>query len=130
MPSEPAAPALLLLLTLLVGADRARGDQTYYIQNMSGVDDMARCLDGTPYIFYVAPGQGADAANVMIWLEGGGWCYSLTDCQVRSRGCSPGGACGSSAGRGPETGAPMGGILSSNSTVNPAFAAWTKVYAP
>ena len=94
--------------------------------NMSGVDDMARCLDGSPYIFYVAPGD----ENVMIWLEGGGWCYSLTDCLVRSRGCSPGGACGSSAGRGPTSGTPMGGILSWNATVNPGYASWTKVYAP
>jgi len=60
----------------------------------------------------------------------GGWCYSLTDCQVRSRGCSPGGACGSSWGRGSTTGSPMGGILSSNETVNPFFQSWTKIYAP
>jgi hypothetical protein len=64
-----AAPALLLQLLLLAAPARAQADgpQTYFLQNMSGVDDMARCLDGSPYIFYVAPGD----SNVMIWLEGG-----------------------------------------------------------
>ena len=51
-----------------LAAKGGRADQTYNIVNMSGVDDMARCLDGSPYIFYVAPGD----ENVMIWLEGGG----------------------------------------------------------
>ena len=70
-----AAPAflrqqqLLLLLLLLAAPARAQADgpQTYFLQNMSSVDDMARCLDGSPYVFYVAPGD----SNVMIWLEGG-----------------------------------------------------------
>jgi len=52
----------------LLAPTSVRADQTYNIVNMSGVDDMARCLDGSPYIFYVAPGD----ENVMIWLEGGG----------------------------------------------------------
>ena len=128
VPLRPLAP--LALLALLSGA--AAQDQTYYLVNTSALPyaPMARCLDGSPYIFYVAPGVGDDAKNVMIWLEGGGWCYSLTDCLVRSRGCSPGGACGSSNGRGPTSGAPMGGILSANATLNPTFAGYTKVYAP
>jgi hypothetical protein len=55
-----ALPALLAALAFL---PLAHADQVYNIVNMSGVDDMARCLDGSPYIFYVAPGD----ENVMLW---------------------------------------------------------------
>ena len=73
MAARARSPPSSLLSALGVAAAAAllaptSADQTYNIVNMSGVDDMARCLDGSPYIFYVAPGD----ENVMIWLEGGG----------------------------------------------------------
>ena len=59
------ALAAALAPAAAAAASAADGPQTYYVQNMSGVDDMARCLDGSPYIFYVAPGD----ENVMIWVS-------------------------------------------------------------
>jgi len=62
---------LFLLLCSILFDPSIAWDQTYYLVNVSGADDKARCLDGSPYIFYVAPGRGVDASKVMIWLEGG-----------------------------------------------------------
>jgi hypothetical protein len=62
---------LLLLCSSILFDSSIAWDQTYYLVNVSGIDTLARCLDGSPYIFYVAPGRGVDASKVMIWLEGG-----------------------------------------------------------
>ena len=62
---------LLLLCSSILFDSSIAWDQTYYLVNVSGIDTMARCLDGSPYIFYVAPGRGVNASKVMIWLEGG-----------------------------------------------------------
>ena len=37
----------------------------------------AACLDGSPPGFYWEEGTGADAANFIVFLNGGGWCYTL-----------------------------------------------------
>ena len=34
---------------------------------------LARCLDGTPAGYYISPGTGDDAANILWHTQGGGW---------------------------------------------------------
>lgn len=47
-----------------------------------GLATGARCLDGSPYAFYIIPG---DTAAFTIGLHGGGWCYDEPSCVNRSR---------------------------------------------
>ncbi|GJP32148.1 hypothetical protein CLOM_g16725 [Closterium sp. NIES-68] len=44
----------------------------------------ARCLDGSPPGFYHRQGNGAGANKWLIYLQGGGWCYSATGCAYRA----------------------------------------------
>ena len=38
------------------------------------------CATGTPYVFHVKPGEGADAAKLMIYFSGGGACWTGKQC--------------------------------------------------
>ena len=91
----------------------------------------ARCLDGSPYKYYVRDGASPD---FLLFFEGGGWCYdphcpgptasgTVADCADRARG-----DLGSSAGwaRTRE----YGGMLSASAAANPVFHNWTVVYLP
>ena len=46
------------------------------------IDDDARCLDGSPYAFYVRPG---DPTKWQIAIHGGGWCFNEVDCALRAK---------------------------------------------
>lgn len=79
-------------------------------------------LDGSPVPLYVRRGSGANASNVILFFEGGGWCESDEDCGVRSQT-----ALGSSlfnistyASR---------DLLQSDCSVNPYFCEWSVAYA-
>lgn len=78
----------------------------------------AKCLDGTPPGLYILP---QDPLKFVIFVEGGGWCTSELDCAARARG---GG--GSSKGMNPTMN--VGGLLSSDSAINPRFFNWTLVF--
>ena len=80
----------------------------------------AACLDGTRPAFYLWP--GAEPTKFVLFLEGGGWCFTEKDCLKRSKG-----GLGSSAGYHP-TMADAGGIMSANATQNPHFSNWTKAF--
>ena len=43
---------------------------------------LAVCLDGSPGVFYTS--VRGKATQWLIFLEGGGWCYSLADCIART----------------------------------------------
>lgn len=45
---------------------------------------LARCLDGSAPMYYVAP--GAERAKFILFHEGGGFCGSMEDCQQRALG--------------------------------------------
>ena len=81
----------------------------------------AACLDGTWPAFYLWP--GAEPTKFVIFLEGGGWCFSEEECLQRSKG-----GLGSSAKYG-ATMADAGGIMSASAAQNPHFFNWTKVFA-
>jgi len=45
----------------------------------------ARCLDGTPAIFWHHPAASANSTSWLVHLMGGGWCYDARDCSARAR---------------------------------------------
>jgi len=47
---------------------------------------MARCLDGSEYVYYVRPGHGTGKSKWLIFLDGGDVCVSLDDCMEHARG--------------------------------------------
>lgn len=55
----------------------------------------AKCLDGTPPVFLWRQGVGIDASKFIVFLEGGGWCFSPDDCAGRavSTRCYPPALC-------------------------------------
>ena len=86
----------------------------------------ARCLDGSPAAFYTRPGRGADAANWIVFFEGGGWCESALNCLERSRT-----VLGSSSTYPPTTSSwDSRDLLKPDCDVNPAFCTHSMVYAP
>ncbi len=45
----------------------------------------ARCLDGSPYAFYLRPSSSSSSASKWVFhMEGGGWCDSTASCLARS----------------------------------------------
>jgi hypothetical protein len=83
----------------------------------------ARCLDGSVAGYYFAPGTGSGASSFAIFLEGGGACYTPTDCGARAKT-----ALGSSL-YWSSTYTDTNNVLSSDPAVNP-FATFAKVYVP
>lgn len=57
---------LLLVCVALAGAQGA------FYKKVVVDDKDARCLDGTPGVYYIS--QGKNATKFMIFFEGGGWC--------------------------------------------------------
>ena len=78
----------------------------------------AKCLDGTPPAMYVLKG---DAKRWMVFIEGGGWCFTPDSCAGRAAG---GG--GSSKNNAPTM--DVGGLLSPDPVVNPRFYNWSMVF--
>lgn len=79
----------------------------------------AKCLDGSSPGFYML---AQDPKRWILFIEGGGWCFSISSCADRATG---GG--GSSAGLAGAT-MDVGGLLSPNATINPDFYNATMVF--
>ncbi|CAI5480423.1 unnamed protein product [Closterium sp. Yama58-4] len=87
----------------------------------------ARCLDGSPPGYYFRVGTGAGKNMWHIYLPGGAWCGSAAECVARSKT-----RLGSSTFYPDDPNSkvirpPFMGILSSNSSTNPAFYNWNLV---
>ena len=82
----------------------------------------AKCLDGTPAVYYVA--ANASSPSWVVWLEGGGICLNLADCAQRAKG-----RLGSSAAYPDSIAAPKG-MLSSDAAANPDLHTWNRVFVP
>lgn len=81
----------------------------------------ARCLDGSPAGYYIE--RGGDEAGVVIFLQGGGACYTPADCAARART-----ALGSSTFWSRDY-TDSENVLSADPAVNP-FANFTRVFVP
>jgi hypothetical protein len=84
----------------------------------------ARCIDGSTPAYYIRKGRDEGANKWVLHFEGGGWCYDLQACYLRSKT-----GLGSSKGyqdtmRNSEL--PL--YLSDYSTVNPLMHNWNAVY--
>jgi hypothetical protein len=84
----------------------------------------AKCLDGTVPAFYIwdSPDSRTTPEKFVLFMEGGGWCFSESDCLGRSKS-----GLGSSKGYKP-TKRDLGGIMSMLPEQNPGFSGWTKVF--
>jgi hypothetical protein len=45
----------------------------------------AVCLDGTPAGYYFRPSSSAESTKWMLYMEGGGWCWTPETCFLRSQ---------------------------------------------
>lgn len=48
-------------------------------------DSQARCIDGSTPAYYYRKGAGDGVDKWLVYFEGGGWCYDLEQCHMRSR---------------------------------------------
>jgi len=74
-------PVLVPALLVAVGAEL----QAHFIGPDTGYP-LARCLDGTPALYYLNPGYDSGKDKYMIFHQGGGYCGSDADCLDRSTG--------------------------------------------
>lgn len=45
----------------------------------------AKCLDGSQPAYYLHRGSGSGKHKWLVFFEGGGWCYDLQQCYLRSK---------------------------------------------
>jgi hypothetical protein len=88
------------------------------------------CLDGSPAGYYIQKGNGTGSQGWMLHLQGGGWCVNMDDCVARSKMFL-----GSSNSFADDMDSTLSswdggthGLFSSNSTTNPRFYNYNKVY--
>ncbi|XP_031106566.1 pectin acetylesterase 8-like [Ipomoea triloba] len=84
-------------------------------------DKGAVCLDGSPPSYYHGKGEGLGINNWVIYLQGGGWCTTVKECQGRSTS-----HLGSSENLAKSV--HLGNILRQSSDTNPDFCDWNRVY--
>ena len=68
---------LICALVSLVINVAAEGMQMITVE-----DKRARCLDGSPYVFYIYPGNTSEWS---IGIRGGGWCLTEESCKIRTQ---------------------------------------------
>eukprot|EP01062_Namystynia_karyoxenos_P028361 TRINITY_DN2149_c0_g2_i1.p1 TRINITY_DN2149_c0_g2~~TRINITY_DN2149_c0_g2_i1.p1 ORF type:complete len:458 (+),score=155.72 TRINITY_DN2149_c0_g2_i1:90-1376(+) len=97
--------------------------------NASAADTMtmyklpnAKCIDGSPAVYYIA--RNPKSTKYVVWLEGGGACFTLEDCKLRAKS-----VLGSSKMYMPFTQAARG-MLKGNAEENPDFADWNRIFVP
>ena len=109
----------LLLHTAAVAAFRgAKGAKEFAKVELPN----AKCLDGSPAVYYIAANSSSPAW--VVWLEGGGICFNLSDCAQRAKG-----RLGSSSSYNASIDAPKG-MLSSDPAANPDLYTWNRVFVP
>ena len=45
----------------------------------------AKCIDGSPPAYYIRKGYGDGFEKWIVFFEGGGWCYDMEQCYLRSK---------------------------------------------
>merc|ERR1711884_711299 len=51
--------------------------QGYFLEEAAKGSDNAKCLDGTPALYYHRKGTGSGSNKWFLHQQGGGWCYDL-----------------------------------------------------
>lgn len=44
--------------------------------------EQALCLDGSRFMYFIRPG---DPQKWLVFFQGGGWCWNVTDCAARAK---------------------------------------------
>merc|ERR1712166_85405 len=76
--AKPQMKSRLVCFATLLAVTHAA---TWEKVSLAGTDTNALCLDGSPGMFYLS--KGSSNANWLLVFEGGGWCYSASDCYLR-----------------------------------------------
>ncbi|KAL1551313.1 [Wnt protein] O-palmitoleoyl-L-serine hydrolase [Salvia divinorum] len=119
---EKAIIVVGLLSTLICSTAQVHGDTLVPLTLLkSAISKGAVCLDGSAPAYSYVEGSGNGSSSWMVYLEGGAWCYTLSDCQARS--ITP---FGSSKFMKPYTN--FSDIMDLNCTSYPDFCTWHKVY--
>lgn len=81
--SFTVACQLVALLTVSFAVAVAEGstDNRVLLWLNDTADETAGCLDGSPYAFYVWPGNSSEWS---VFINGGGWCMTEEECAVRA----------------------------------------------
>jgi hypothetical protein len=89
----------------------------HYVSDKQG----ARCMDGSAPAYYMRRGHGSGSRKWILHFEGGGWCYDLHQCYLRSR---------SEYGSSRSLPAHQASILyfSGEESINPLMYNWNTVY--
>ncbi|XP_055822179.1 pectin acetylesterase 11-like [Solanum dulcamara] len=115
---------LLALIALLCTTRDVLGDEDYLYINItvlhSATAQGAVCLDGSPPAYHLDRGHGTGLRSWIIYMEGGGWCSSISDCLDRSTKFL------GSTKKMNQKGF-FGGILHNTSKENPEFHNWNRV---
>ena len=84
----------------------------------------ALCLDGSPGAFYIQK-SATGSSQWQLFAEGGGWCWDAAECAQRATT-----DLGSSLNYSAVSNNPgeVGGITSSDCSINPTFCSFNKVY--
>ncbi|KAL1558145.1 [Wnt protein] O-palmitoleoyl-L-serine hydrolase [Salvia divinorum] len=117
--------ASILLLWCFIATASAQVPE--YVKNYTRLETAvatgAVCLDGSPPAYAYVEGYGSGSSNWMVYLEGGGWCFSLENCINRSQSFL-----GSSKYEFIGNTVNFTGILDSDSGYNQYFYNWNKVF--
>ncbi|XP_019183843.1 PREDICTED: pectin acetylesterase 8-like isoform X2 [Ipomoea nil] len=119
---------LLILVTSLAPLNALCGESSHAASDPSGNDIVnptfvkdarAVCLAGNPAAYYYSKGFGKGVSNWIVYLQGGGWCMNITDCNgyIQRRG----------VGVNATAAALHGNLLSSNKKKNPDFFNWNRI---
>ncbi|XP_055823411.1 pectin acetylesterase 8-like [Solanum dulcamara] len=111
---------LIVLLTILLG-DVGHGLDINITVLDTATTQGAVCLDGSPPAYYFDRGFDTGLSNWIIFLEGGGWCESISDCQSRTTTDK-----GSS--KNMKNQSQFAGILHNTPQQNPDFYNWNRVW--
>mmetsp|Transcript_93380 Transcript_93380/g.166088 ORF Transcript_93380/g.166088 Transcript_93380/m.166088 type:complete len:414 (+) Transcript_93380:85-1326(+) len=60
--------------------------QGYFLKEAAEGPENAKCLDGTPALYYHRKGTGSGKNKWFLHQQGGGWCYTEESCVGRSKG--------------------------------------------
>nr|GLL45942.1 pectin acetylesterase 8-like [Ipomoea trifida] len=74
-------PLICFSIALACSNDHIANVSRTLLYNAKG----AVCLDGSPPAYYLDEGEGQGSNNWLIFLEGGGWCFTAQDCLDRSK---------------------------------------------
>ncbi|CAH9071522.1 unnamed protein product [Cuscuta epithymum] len=118
-------PSFVLVFIIAVNCTTLADSRSVHLKYVKGaLEKGAVCLDGSPAAYYHDKGVGDGRHNWVIYLQGGGWCSNHTDCKNRTTS-----GLGTST-HFNKTFAFDTPFFNSNSTSNPEFYNWNRMFVP